>query len=556
MDTVRNYYAELDVPPSATIEQIKEAVAKAALHMQQLAAASSTANDFKAAQLKYLVEEARKTLFDPDKRRAYDAQLKEFTDAQQRAAQQQADEDRRRRAAAQTQAQPQGHGQVPDNLQELFDKVAFFQRSGEIGLAADQARQAAKSYPKSAVAHFTLGEILILLDWQSSWRDSLRNEAVQHLLEATRLEPQNAHYQATLARAYLKNTQPVQAEQCFEAASAMSNGTDPVAKLGLIHLRFQRSSSIADLKQMHDIWQSNPEAFNTDEVGEWYASDTGLLLELSDGRYAKMVRSGIANVGKSASEGPPEILTWPMYKVASQILSFDPNNSTAAACRDKVEAYAREVGEQQARQSGAYAYMDGIRPAFERIDSQSKLDQATSLLRTAAQQVRTYPALQAMYDWMYVKTQMASAQNGGVSRGFLFGWGCGGLLVVGPAVAGLIVAVIAGLTGGAMQLSVPDVNGGSTLTPTGYLLMCVLGVVILLVVAVPIFFHVKRNRGMRGYQRMRATGSYWPRGWVMPTSLPELPGVPRPSDPEKALRFFVGAPVFRSGGASVSGVTP
>jgi tetratricopeptide (TPR) repeat protein len=76
-------------------------------------------------------------------------------------------------------------------LKRLLDNGRFYHRQGRLTEAADIYRQVRRADPKNAMAHHLLGLV--------SHQQGKRDEALQALAEAVRLEPDNAAYRTGLA---------------------------------------------------------------------------------------------------------------------------------------------------------------------------------------------------------------------------------------------------------------------------------------------------------------------------------------------------------------------
>ena len=77
------------------------------------------------------------------------------------------------------------------DLKRLIDNGRFYHRHGRLTEAADIYRQVRRADPKNAMAHHLLGLV--------SHQQGKRDEALQALAEAVRLEPDNAAYRTGLA---------------------------------------------------------------------------------------------------------------------------------------------------------------------------------------------------------------------------------------------------------------------------------------------------------------------------------------------------------------------
>lgn len=102
-------------------------------------------------------------------------------------------------------------------LQRLLDNGRFYHRQGRLTEAADIYRQVRRADPKNPMAHHLLGLVL--------HQQGKRDEALQALAEAVRLEPDNAAYRTGFAELLILENEPEAVRIQLEAARTLQPRT-------------------------------------------------------------------------------------------------------------------------------------------------------------------------------------------------------------------------------------------------------------------------------------------------------------------------------------------
>lgn len=217
---MEDYYAALDLPRDATIEQIDQRVKQEVRTWQKRTTNPDLARRQEAERRLRLVAEARRVLLDPQQRAAYDADLT---------------------ASRRAPAPPPAPGE------DWVANARRFLASGDYASALYAAKEARNASPRSA-------EVWSLLGRANLGLGNLR-DALSHARRAADIEPRNAGYYFDQGVIYEELGQFDDARRSYEVATKL-DPDDQGARYALASVLAQGEKPERALPMLEDLYAS------------------------------------------------------------------------------------------------------------------------------------------------------------------------------------------------------------------------------------------------------------------------------------------------------------